>query len=347
MLEQALSIRVVPYTASTPSSIEEGVGVAFNSEAAINASQVGNGAVASPPSQALYIDGITLFRIALGVYDALARPESPQAEPGRRGLAYADVEVLLEVELRNAYEFLSQPAVANLWHEHCGPELARAVRELRRSIPESRRQNLLAAGYTHPDAITEDIKVRRLAFFHAIAAQFPEAKDSTTANLAWHIIVESALLNEQLVQDMHKLATEKNAWSVDSGWQAFFGPDPPPEARAAFNQYVLCRWPIHVFALDPVEQDQNIASGFSRRRELQLVLALAAANRFITLNSLTQFVRRLEYDLETIDLNKTAVGFTHGSDTFGWRFVPRVQAPPVASNLEAGVARLAHRRWGS
>ena len=136
---------------------------------------------------------------------------------------------------------------------------------------------------------------------------------------------------------MKDLASNKNAWAVNVGWMPFYGPNPPAEARAAFSQYVMCRWPIHVFALDPVTQDQNVASSFSRRREMQLILALAAANRALTLQSLTQFVRRLEYDLETIDLNRTAVGFTHGSDTFGWRFYPRVQVPKVKGNLGTAV----------
>jgi hypothetical protein len=39
-----------------------------------------------------------------------------------------------------------------------------------------------------------------------------------------------------------------------------FGPRPAPEPRAAFNQYVLCRWPIIVLALDPSTQDQNTPS---------------------------------------------------------------------------------------
>src|SRR5262249_34116778 len=33
-------------------------------------------------------------------------------------------------------------------------------------------------------------------------------------------------------------------------------------------------------------------------------------------------------------LNRTVVGFSHADDTFGWRFYPRVQTPPVPGNLE-------------
>ncbi|MCA9110931.1 MAG: hypothetical protein KDA52_13355 [Planctomycetaceae bacterium] len=131
------------------------------------------------------------------------------------------------------------------------------------------------------------------------------------------------------------MAAEKNAYCLTTEWLPYYGPNPPMEARMAFNEYVKCRWPIHVFALDPEEQDQNVASGFSLRREMQLLLALSASQRRVSLQSLTQFVRRLEYDLETIALNKTAIGFTHGNDTFGWRFYPRVQVPEVEGNLQA------------
>ena len=44
------------------------------------------------------------------------------------------------------------------------------------------------------------------------------------------------------------------------------------------------------------------------------------------------YARRIEYDFATIDLNGTAVGFSHGDDTFGWRFYPRFQTPDIESN---------------
>ncbi len=73
------------------------------------------------------------------------------------------------------------------------------------------------------------------------------------------MIVESALLNQQLIQDMKESATAKGWVQPPPGWLPYFLPDPPAECRAAFNEYVRCRWPIHVFALDPVTQQQNIS----------------------------------------------------------------------------------------
>src|SRR5262249_34519529 len=117
-------------------------------------------------------------------------------------------------------------------------------------------------------------------------------------------------------------------------WCEYFLPDPPPECRQAFNDYVKLRWPIHVFALDPYIQEQNIADSLSTRRELQLALAIAFTNGQLSARNLTKYTRRLEAEYETISLNRTQIGFSHGENTFGWRFYPRYQTPDTPSNAE-------------
>ena len=131
---------------------------------------------------------------------------------------------------------------------------------------------------------------------------------------------------------MRETAAAKACGCAAESWQPYCLPAPPAEARQAFNEYVRCRWPIHVFALDPVAQDQNIADQFSSRREMELALSLAFVSGKINANSLTQYTRCLELDTDTIALNSTAVGFSHGDDTFGWRFYPRYQTPDIESN---------------
>jgi len=75
---------------------------------------------------------------------------------------------------------------------------------------------------------------------------------TTTAVLAWAILVESALLDQRLGDDMRTAAsTRGQGGSVACLAGPFYGPDPSPEARAAFADYVRTRWPIRVFALDP------------------------------------------------------------------------------------------------
>ena len=46
-----------------------------------------------------------------------------------------------------------------------------------------------------------------------------------------------------------------------------------------------------------------------------------------------QYARRVEMEIETVALNNTAVGFSHGEETFGWRFYPRFQTPDIEGNL--------------
>ena len=159
---------------------------------------------------------------------------------------------------------------------------------------------------------------------------------TTTAVLAWGILVESALLNERLLADIRESATALGQ-PAPAGFCTgpFYGSDPPAEARQAFNDYVRTRWPIRVFALDPVREEQNVDDTFSRRREAQIAMAVAAASGRLNAQALARYTRRTELDMATVALNQTAVGFSHGSDTFGWRFYPRVQSPPTRSGLAA------------
>jgi hypothetical protein len=158
---------------------------------------------------------------------------------------------------------------------------------------------------------------------------------TTTAVLAWVILVESTLLNERLIEDIRESATAQGHGGGGGGrWAGpFYGPNPGPEARQTFNDYVRRRWPIRVFALDPVSQEQNVEDTYAMRRETQIAMALAASSGRMNSQAMMRYARRLETDLATVALNKTAVGFSHGTDTFGWRFYPRVQSPPTRNNL--------------
>ncbi|MCA9034726.1 MAG: hypothetical protein KDA91_06325, partial [Planctomycetaceae bacterium] len=168
-------------------------------------------------------------------------------------------------------------------------------------------------------------------------AQASVATSSMRALLAWPIIVESVLLNKQLNDDIQHVSKDPECHCMAPGYQLpFYGTNPPPEARQAFVEYVKCRWPIHVFALDPMAQEQNIADQYSMRREMQLAMALAFANGSTNAQNATRYMRRLEMDMETVALNRTAVAFGHGNDTFGWRFTPRVQTPDFESNTTTG-----------
>ncbi|MCA9065515.1 MAG: hypothetical protein KDA96_20750, partial [Planctomycetaceae bacterium] len=243
----------------------------------------------------------------------LAIKNDPHNKPA---ILLLDVQKILAEEFNAAYDFLN--AHDCLWM-HCTPEVATAVRQkdvgtLTRLCSDFRNAIVLSdANHVNP-GLSEQQKY--------------------TIALAWGIIVEAALLNERLVHDMADLASSKNAYHLRTDWLPYYMPTPPPESIAAFNDYVACRWPIHVVAIDPVSQDQNVADSFSQRRELQLALSLAFTSGRIGAQNFMRMARQLELDMETVSLNRTVVGFSHGDDTFGWRFYPRVQSPDTKGNLQ-------------
>ncbi|WP_459554696.1 hypothetical protein [Lacunimicrobium album] len=220
-----------------------------------------------------------------------------------------DVSKLMSEELQAAYQFLSEQP--EFW-THCNDTLAHAIRANDLTTIEESRANFRTSV--------------------EVFLQNDRASQSVLLPLAWAIIVEAALLNERLIEDMNEIATAKDCQCLNGGWLPYFLPNPPPEAVHNFNEYVRCRWPIHVFAVDPITEDQNIADSFSQRREMQLALSMAFASGRINAQKFLRYARQTSLDVDTIALNRTVVGFSHGDDTFGWRFYPRVQTPKTPGN---------------
>ena len=220
-----------------------------------------------------------------------------------------DVESYLREELNAAYEYLLPPSQRRLWNG-CSHYLAMAIRRHDYDV----------------------VKTTREAVFDN---DFHNKNPTVTSALAWAILVEASLLNERLNEDVRDVLAAEGGIAMAAPSMPFYLPNPPAEAVEIFNEYVRRRWPIRVFALDPVTQDQNVADDFARRRELQVAAALAFASGRMNAQALMRFTRRLEWDMATIQLNRTQIGFSHGNDTFGWRFYPRFQTPPVPGNLRA------------
>lgn len=152
--------------------------------------------------------------------------------------------------------------------------------------------------------------------------------------LAWGVVIEATLLNDLLVRDIRETTSNKGCPPLGDAWLDYYHPTPSPQAKHTFNSYVTCRWPMYTFAVDPVTEQQNIQDTLSQRREMQLAMSLAFASGRITASQFTRFARRLEADYQTVDLNRTVVGFSHGDNTFGWRFYPRFQTPDIPGTLE-------------
>ena len=240
----------------------------------------------------------------------------------------------LRDEIEGAYDYLLRPAALSLWGKV--PEIVDAVRRNDVKALQALRAEVVKTR-NYDENTKKDFEFQ-WENEHPLQSPSSGSRETPTTTFAWAILVHAALLNEQLNQDVKRVSEDPNCHCLKCDCeQAFYLPDPSPEARQAFIDYVQCRWPVHVFALDPVAQDQNVIDTFSLRRELQLAFALSIATGRMRPNSpavqsMQRYARRLELDVETIALNKTAVAFAHGEDTFGWRFYPRVQTPQFESN---------------
>jgi hypothetical protein len=317
-----------------------------------------------PPTQLLEIYGVEgLGLLTVTLYDAFQNDLV-----NKEVVHITDVQAFLREELEAAFDLLSTATPSpesivlppdvhgphgvhpvyvegadgarqpGFWSDHAGPELARAIRWRQTTLTDQKL--IREEGARATSAVTKKREGYLLAAKAKAQAggvrgdsEYLGTHDDLTAHLGWMILVESSLLNERLIHDVREAAANKGCQIPVADNTVFFGPRPPPDARFIFKEYVRCRWPIRVFALDPVTQDQNIADEFSRRRELQVALAMAFATGQINAQALSRFARRLEWDMATLALNRTAVGFAHGNDTFGWRFYPRFQTPPIKGQV--------------
>lgn len=237
---------------------------------------------------------------------------------------HLDVQAALRAELAAAFDLLATQQYHGLW-AIAGPDLVDAIRNrdvfaVANKAAQLRTQLNVLPRYKENEEPDCKNKIP------------PQAHTATLA-LAWAVVLDSSLLTERFLQDMRRTHDDKGCACAPNHWLPLYDPYPPPVVCQQFNEYVRCRWPLRVFALDPVTDDQNVADTYMMRRETQLALSLAFASGKISAGSFTRYVRRIEQDIQTIALNRTAVGFSHGDHTFGWRFYPRVQTPPVPGNL--------------
>jgi hypothetical protein len=170
---------------------------------------------------------------------------------------------------------------------------------------------------------------------HLPLGQFPKDWNNQVTQfdvLAFLIELQSVIVDQLLKEDMRVVFHRDGGACPDLDHLFFYEFEPTLEACRVFNEYVGRKWPLHVYSIDPVIDQQNVLDAFSRRTELQLALAVSVAAGKINVNNATAYARQLDLDLETVGLNRTSVAFGAGETTFGWRFYPRVQTPPSQSN---------------
>lgn len=166
--------------------------------------------------------------------------------------------------------------------------------------------------------------------------------DEPFETASWLLALQSGILDRNLKKILDDL--ERNGKLAAGQCAAVEGvgffTTSDPEAIRLWDLIVRETFPLHVFTLDPIVEEQNAYDAFSRRREMQLALAYSVATGSVfTANQKLQMSRALALDEATIALNRTAVGFAHGDDTFGWYFHPRIQTPPTESSNIGALAR--------
>lgn len=240
-----------------------------------------------------------------------------------------DAKRILQAYFDTAYDTLSEPAVREL-----------LVQTIEGQTSQRTLSELIALGDI------EEIARVRASFLNG--TQHLNI-NRNMANCCWIMVVEMAMLNKRLNEDAFEHAMAKGNCECKSGcYHMYYLPMPkctldaldavdPDFAAAAdeFCKYVACRWPIHVFTIDPVHQEQNVSDASLLRRELSIAAALAFTQGNINLNQLTRFQRQFQEDIATVGLNRTQAGFMHDHDVFGWRFSPRVQTHRSQGNIRA------------
>jgi hypothetical protein len=120
----------------------------------------------------------------------------------------------------------------------------------------------------------------------------------------------------------------------------FFADQDLMEATRLWQAIVHANFPLHVFTLEPQIDEQNLLDSSSRLREMQFALAYSVAQTGWNVTQKVALARQLANDTAVIDVNRTAVGFMHGDDTFGWYFHPRAQAVNLPQTNRAAFRQL-------
>ncbi len=106
---------------------------------------------------------------------------------------------------------------------------------------------------------------------------------------------------------------------------SFFESEPSDDALHAFQKYVDMKWPLRVYAIEPVIAQQNVADAFGRRKFSAIDLVGSATGGPLRALTGVEAQRQAADDETAIRLNPTMVGFGAGQSTFGWVFYPRLQ----------------------
>ena len=177
----------------------------------------------------------------------------------------------------------------------------------------------------------------------------PGAHRRRTSNfLGYALRIQAAAVNRRLKQDM----IDQDPTLKPEGLKkiSFFEPNASEEAMRLFERYVDEKWPLRVYAIEPVIAQQNVADGFGRRTQSAFDLAaVAPVGPLKALSGLASVglasERRGAEDENAIRLNPTMVGFGAGERSFGWIFYPRIQTRMRDGHLITDIQLLLNGRF--
>ncbi|MEW4565872.1 hypothetical protein AB1K70_25370 [Bremerella sp. JC770] len=166
-----------------------------------------------------------------------------------------------------------------------------------------------------------------------------------TKFIDWLLALQAGVLDHNIKRMIEELSLQGKMSPSDAELAkvTYFYCEPcsdQDDAVRLWDTIIQEAFPVHVFALDPQVEEQNAYDAFSRRREMQVALAISAATGRFNLAQKVDMSRQLALDMAAIDLNRTAVAFSHDADTFGWYFYPRIQSPPTEKSNIMATARL-------
>jgi hypothetical protein len=156
-----------------------------------------------------------------------------------------------------------------------------------------------------------------------LAGEHGDRRKRVVNTLAFALQIQAAGISRRLKQDM----TDQDATLKPELLRAlsFFEPEVSEEAFQAFEHYVTVKWPLRVYAIEPVIAQQNVADAFGRSKRSALdLLGSGPIGPWRALAGIAAD-RRAADDETAIRLNPTMVGFGAGQSTFGWIFYPRLQ----------------------
>lgn len=272
---------------------------------------------------------IELVEIALELKNSYkGRYVAWNGDPGMPRVHLADVRHYLQSSFRSAHDLLALPQNRALIQELIEPGLT----------PEG----LAAAVRSADQPLIDSARARFTEMF-----QPGQRTTSIMARLAWPVVIEMALLSQQLNRDVHDIAVTRGDCGCHPAENfKYYLPMPHDHeaeqtdlefqaATEAFQNYVRCRWPIIVFHIDPVNEEQNVRESSIIAREMAIAASLSLASGRMNFQQANRFNRMYQEQIEAIGLNRTVSGFSHSNDTFGWRFRPRVQTHKSQSTVRA------------